>query len=121
MFALSGVLVEAQLNHVMRELGRQQGVQTFTFPASEVKNGAAAVFTLPKNLSGKRLEITPVIGADGYTLDLTVTRPRLDTTQAKGGSLAVSLWSEQTLILSGYLAEEKDRAQVIFITVSLRE
>lgn len=120
-FLVTGVLADAQFKLVFRALAQQQGTAIVALPGSAVENGKEAVFHFPKNLGGQSLAITPVVGADGYTIDLMVTPPILDPAQEKAIITAVTIWSGQTLTLGGYLTEVKDPGRLIFITPTLIE
>lgn len=120
-FSVTGVLTEAQIRLVMRALAQQQGAAIVALPSSVVENGKEAVFHFPENLGGRSFAVTPRVSADGYTIDLMVTPPMLDPAQKEAISSAVTIWSKQTVILGGYLAEANDHSRIIFVTATLLE
>ncbi|MCW0218954.1 MAG: hypothetical protein OJI67_11585, partial [Prosthecobacter sp.] len=118
-FLVTGVLTEAQLSLVMRAVGQQQGAAIVVLPSSAVENGKEAVFHLPENMGGQSFAVTPRVSADGYTIDLNVAPPSLDSAPEIADDSTVTIWSGQTLILGGYLTEVKDQGRLIFVTAIL--
>ena len=69
---------------------------------------------------GRKVVVNPVVGPDGYTVDLSITLP--SAISDKGDiTTAVSIWDGQTVALGGLLSEKdgESRHGMLFITAKI--
>lgn len=111
-FTVSGIFTNAQMQIVMKRLA-ETGAKLEILPANQ-KKGA---YALPASMKGRELKIEPVIGPDGYSIDMTVQTPPQDEDPASGISTAATIWDGQTLVLGAQPSEGVSR--LLFITGSL--
>lgn len=113
-FALSGIFTNAQMEVVVKRLA-ETGAKLEILRASQ-KPGT---YALPASMKGRELKIEPVIGPDGYTIEMTVQTPPQDENPASGISTSITIWDGQTVVLGAQPAEGVSR--LLFITGNMVE
>lgn len=120
--ALTGVLTDPQFQVVIRALNQRKGTTIAPLPSATVKPDAAHTFVIPKELEGVGLTVTPVIGPDGYTIDLNISASSTPPADAAGKvKTAVMIWDGQTVVLGGLKSEDDKgkHSRLIFITARI--
>ncbi len=99
-----------------------KGVSLLSMPSATVKSAQAASM----KASAVECAVTPTIGADGYTIDLTITVSEklggAGEPQQRKVSTAVTIWNGQTVVLGGRLSKDGEkpaRERLIFVTAQL--
>ena len=113
-FTLSGIFTDAQLQVVMKRLAVTDAKLEILRP-----NQKTGAYALPASMNERELKIEPVIGPDGYSIEMTVRTPPQDQNPASGISTAVTIWDGQTVVLGSQPSEGVSR--LLFITGSLIE
>ncbi|MDB6006893.1 MAG: Regulatory sensor-transducer, BlaR1/MecR1 family, partial [Prosthecobacter sp.] len=112
---LSGVLTDPQLQVVIRALAQKKGLQLTSLPSGAVKPGEALMF----KTGDENFDVTPVIGPDGYTIDLKL----LHAGKQRGITTAVTIWDGQTLVMNELLSEDKEkktgRCRIFMLTAKI--
>lgn len=118
-FALSGILTDPQFQVVIRALSQKKGVDLLVLPSVAVKSGQLATLSA----ATQTLNVEPVIGPDGYTIDLSInyedTANEAANPQRKV-TTAVTTWDGQTLVLGGTSTKKdgahKPHSRLVFVT-----
>lgn len=120
-FSLSGVLTDPQFQVVIRALSQIKGAKLSSLPSLTMPNAAPARFTLPKDQGDADFSLRAIMGADGYTLDMTVAIPSPDKDPAKQLNTSATIWDGQTLMLGGPISEDEkgSHSRLIFITAAI--
>lgn len=120
-FSLSGVLTDPQFQVVIRALSQINGVKLTPLPSQAVQNASPVRFTLPKDQGDADLSLRAIMGADGYTLDMTVAIPSPDKNPAKQLNTSATIWDGQTLMIGGPITEDEkgSHSRLIFITAAI--
>jgi hypothetical protein len=111
-FTLSGIFTDAQLQVVMKRLAVTDAKLEILRP-----NQKTGAYALPASMKGREVKIEPVIGPDGYSIEMTVRTPPQDENPASGISTAATIWDGQTLVFGSQPSEGVSR--LLFITGSL--
>ena len=113
-FTVAGVFAAPQLEKIASRLA-DSGTKLEALQSKQ----KTLMYDLPAAWGGQEMRIEPVIGPDGYTIDLVVQIPPLEPTPARRISTAVTIWSGQTLLLG---AQPKDGiSRLLFITGQILE
>ncbi len=120
--SISGVFTDPQFQVVMRALSQMKGMSLVSMPSASVNSAQAASM----KVGAVECEVTPTIGADGYTIDLTIAvSEKLGNAgepQERKVSTAVTIWNGQTVALGGRLSKDGEkpaRERLIFVTAQL--
>ncbi|MBL9183975.1 MAG: M56 family metallopeptidase [Verrucomicrobiaceae bacterium] len=111
-FTVSGIFTNAQMQIVMKRLAETGAKLEILRP-----NQKTGAYALPASMNERELKIEPVIGPDGYSIEMTVRTPPQDENPASGISTAATIWDGQTLVLGAQPSEGVSR--LLFITGSL--
>lgn len=114
-FTVQGILTAQQLEKVFLHLARSRHLVA-SLPGAAVKSGHEAVFDIPQQ-KGRQIKATPVLGADGNTIELTLQAASVDPPQVV--TTAVTIWDGQTVILAGPAAEQDGVQRVIFVSAQM--
>lgn len=117
-FTLQGVMTDAQFQVALRNL-TNGGNNPVSLPNATVKSGKEAVFDMPADVGGPQLKVTPAIGADGHTVDVSIQAASLDPATKRIITTGVTIWNGQTVMMAGRPAGEEKKMRVIFITAAL--
>ncbi len=112
---MQGILTAPQFQAVCVNLAK--GVhKAASLPGAAVKSGHEAVFDIPQQ-KGRQIKATPILGADGNTIDLNLQVTSVDAPQAI--TTAVTIWDGQTVILAGQATEQDGVQRVIFVSAHM--
>lgn len=100
--ALGGVMTSKQFATLVTALQRDNKAQVTDVPVGRVITGEA---TLARIDAEQVLQVTPTIGADDQTIDLNFHL--IKQGEKPGMTTAVTIWSGQTVILSGVIAVDE--------------
>ena len=75
------------------------------------------MYDLPAALGGAEMKIEPVIGQDGYTIDMNIGTPPQNKNTANAITTSVTIWDGQTVVLGSQPSEGISR--LLFITGNL--
>lgn len=100
--ALGGVLTSNQFATLVTALQRGNKVQVTDVPVERVITGEA---TFARINAEQVLQVNPTIGAENLTIDLNLQL--LKQGEQPGMTTAVTIWSGQTVILSGVIAVDE--------------
>lgn len=117
-FTLQGVMTDPQFQVVLRNLSKN-GNKPATLPSVMVKEGKEAVFDMPAEAGGSQLKVTPNIGPDGHTVEVTIQPASLDPASKQIITTGVTIWDGYTVMMAGSPAEKDKTMRVIFITATL--
>lgn len=117
-FILQGVMTDPQFQSALQNLTKS-GSKPASLPHMTVKGGKEAVFDMPAEAGGSQLKVTPEIGRDGQTVNVTIQPASLDPASQKIMTTSVSIWNGQTVMMAGQPAGKEKTMRVIFITASL--
>lgn len=125
MIALAGVFTDPQFQLIIRALSQMKGVDILVMPSMTVKSGQVASM----KAGDVGCEVTPVIGADGYALDLLFKYNGNPVKNAGANdwldvSTIVTIWDGQTVALGGRISKDGEkpaRHRLIFVTANLIE
>lgn len=124
MMAMTGVFTDPQFQVVIRALSQMKGVNLLVMPNTTVKSGESAHM----KAGAVECEVSPVIGADGYSIDLNITaseKPITDgNSKERKVTTSVTVWDGQTVALGGRLSKDGEkpaRHRLIFVTAKLIE
>jgi hypothetical protein len=87
------ILDSAEAERLLKGLESEKGFQVSTFPEISVPSGQDATF----ELSDLMVRATPVVGADGFTIDLS-TSAALNGQDAPSSAKNI-LWTGQTVVM----------------------
>ncbi len=113
-FTVSGIFTDPQFVRVMKSLAVSDAKLEVLKP-----NPKPQMYVLPAAMGGQEMKVEPVIGPDGYTIELTIRTPSQDQNPASGISTAITIWDGQTVVLGSQPSEGVSR--LLFITGSLIE
>ena len=120
--ALAGVFTDPQFQVIIRALSQMKGMSLVSMPSMTVNSAQAA----STKAGAVECEVKPVIGGDGYTIDLTIAvseKPGgAGEPQPRKVSTAVTIWAGQTVALGGRLTKDGEkpaRHRLIFVTSQL--
>jgi type II secretory pathway component GspD/PulD (secretin) len=120
--SLTGVFTDPQFQVIIRALSQMKGVSLLSMPSATVTSAQAASM----KAGAVECEVTPAIGADGYTMDLTIVvseKPGgAGEHQPRNVSTAVTIWDGQTVVLGGRISkigEKPARHRLVFVTAQL--
>ncbi|MBL9145713.1 MAG: hypothetical protein JNM99_18690 [Verrucomicrobiaceae bacterium] len=120
--ALTGIFTDPQFQVVMRALSQMKGMSLVSMPSASVNSAQAASM----KAGAVECEVTPAIGADGYTIDLTIAVSEklggAGEPQQRKVSTAVTIWNGQTVVLGGRLSKDGEKPahhRLIFVTAQL--
>ncbi len=120
--SLTGVFTDPQFQVVIRALSQKKGVSLLSMPSTTVKSAEVGSM----KAGAVECEVSPVIGADGYTLDLTIAVSEKPGTagehQQRKVSTSVTIWDGQTVALGGRLSkngEKPARHRLILVTAQM--
>ena len=112
-FTLAGILTDSQFQKVMKSLSVKAGFKLEVIKPKQ----QSQMYDLPAALGGSEMKIEPVIGPDGYTIEMVVQAPPQEPRPARGISTSVTIWNGQTLVLGAQPSEGISR--LLFITGQL--
>jgi type II secretory pathway component GspD/PulD (secretin) len=123
--ALTGVFTDPQFQVIIRALSQKKGVSLLSMPSANVKSAQLASMKAGE----VECEVTPVIGADGYSIDLLIQYNENPVKNAGANespdvSTIVTIWDGQTVALGGRLSKDGEkpaRHRLIFVTAKLIE
>ncbi len=115
---VAGVLTEAQFQVALRTLTKSDH-KPATLPKATVKGGEEAVFNLPAGAGGARLEVSPVIGPDGSTVELAIAAVNPTLAAKSKVTTGITIWNGQTVMMAGEPLDKDKTMRVIFITATL--
>ncbi|MBE2287722.1 MAG: M56 family metallopeptidase [Prosthecobacter sp.] len=113
-FTLSGIFTAAQMEVVVKRLAVRDAKLEILRP-----NQKTGAYALPASMNERELKIEPVIGPDGYSIEMTVRTPSQDENPSSGISTAVTIWDGQTVVLGSQPSEGVSR--LLFITGNMVE
>ena len=120
--ALTGIFTDPQFQVVIRALSQMKGMSLVSMPSASVNSAQAASM----KAGAVECEVTPTIGADGYTIDLTIAVSEklggAGEPQQRKVSTAVTIWNGQTVVLGGRLSKDGEKPahhRLIFVTAQL--
>lgn len=126
-FTLAGVMTPDQCTAALRALEKRGDAKLVSYPVMTTPSTKAATVSSKSVLADKALDgfsmiVTPVTGADGHTIDLTIA-----ATDHTGGrrtgpiTTAVTLWDGQTVVLGGLVGEDEKGwlSRLIFISAKV--
>ncbi|MEM7698568.1 MAG: hypothetical protein AAF236_09215, partial [Verrucomicrobiota bacterium] len=116
--ALVGIYTGEQFQHLRQELGRHQDFEWTAIPSVVAQSGETSVF----EFDDWRSELTPVLGAEKFSIDLAITFPGLDgsediSTETVSGATQVTVRDGETILLSRLQRGEAPR--LLFVTTRL--
>ena len=125
MIALAGVFTDPQFQLIIRALSQIKGVDILVMPSMTVKSGQVASM----KAGDVGCEVTPVMGADGYALDLLIkyngnSVKNAGANESPDVSTIVTIWDGQTVALGGRISKDGEkpaRHRLIFVTANLIE
>ncbi|MCB1208745.1 MAG: hypothetical protein KDK97_05440, partial [Verrucomicrobiales bacterium] len=97
-FTLEGILTDPQLKTLLAAAQTKQDLSIDVWPEAVIPTGKDT--TLP-NQSGHELHVTPVLGPDGNTVDLTISILKFPPDRRTSVQTSVTIWDGQTVILGG--------------------
>jgi hypothetical protein len=100
--AMGGVMSSDQFTALVKDLKQDSRVRVTDVPVERVITGEA---TLARINADQVLQVTPTIGTDGRTIDLNLHLIKQD--EKPGMTTTVTIWSGQTVILSGIIAVDE--------------
>jgi len=100
--ALGGVMTTKQFANLVTSLQRDNKAQVTDVPVGRVSTGET---TFAQINAGQVLQVTPTLGAENLTIDLNLHLPKQG--EQPGLTTAVTIWSGQTVILSGVIAVDE--------------
>ncbi len=113
-FTMSGIFTQPQFEKLMKSLADSGAKLESLKP-----NPKPQMYVLPAAMGGHEMKVEPMIGPDGYTIELIIRTPSQDQKNATGISTAVTIWDSQTVVLGSQASEGVSR--FLFITGSLIE
>lgn len=142
MATLSGILSDPQYRMVVQALERRQGTEILAVPRVTTVSGRQARVSIDP---GPSVDITPVVGADGYSVELAVNftwdkpveapKPPVPPKRGDGpvrkepapktkrlsASTRAIVWDGQTLVVGLEIAQEKNgrKQTMLFITPTI--
>ncbi len=114
-FTMSGIFTQLQFEKVMKSIAFSADAKLEVLKP----NPKPQMYVLPAAMGGQEMKIEPVIGPDGYTIELTIRTPSQDQNPARIISTAITIWDGQTVVLGSQPSEGVSR--FLFITGSLIE
>lgn len=114
-FTVQGILTAPQFQVVCANLAKS-GHEPALLPGAAVKSGHEAVFDVPQQ-EGRQIKATPVLGPDGYTIELSLQVTSSDPSQVV--TTALTLWDGQTVILAGQATGQHGVQRVIFVSAQM--
>ncbi|MFO1437901.1 MAG: M56 family metallopeptidase [Verrucomicrobiaceae bacterium] len=112
-FTLAGVFTAPQLEILMKRLAAEAGVKIEVINPKQ----QSQMYDLPAALGGSEMKIDPVIGQDGYTIDMNIGTPPQNKNTANAITTSVTIWDGQTVVLGSQPSEGISR--LLFITGNL--
>lgn len=120
--ALTGVFTDPQFQVVMRALSQMKGMSLVLMPSASVNSAQAASM----KAGAVECEVTPTIGADGYTIDLTISLREKTVHEGREQEHkainTVTIFDGQTVAMGGRLSKDGDkpaRHRLVFVTANL--
>ncbi len=115
-FILSGVFTQPQFEKLMKKLAVSDAKLEVLKP-----NLKPPMYVLPATMGGQQMKVEPVIGPDGYTIEMNIRilTNSQDQNPASGISTAITIWDGQTVVLGSQPSEGVSR--LLFLTGSLIE
>jgi hypothetical protein len=113
-FILSGVFTQPQFEKLMKKLAVSDAKLEVLKP-----NPKPPMYVLPAAMGGQEMKIDPMIGPDGYTIEMNIRilTNSQDQNPASGISTAITIWDGQTVVLGSQPSEGVSR--LLFITGQL--
>lgn len=111
-FTMAGVITATQMEKVVKRLAADAGAKLEVIKPKQ----KSQMYDLPAAWGGHEMKIEPVIGPDGYTIDMMVHAPA-QAPDPRGISTSVTIWDGQTVLLSAQPTEEA--TCILFITGTL--
>jgi hypothetical protein len=113
-FTVSGIFTDPQFVRVMKSLAVSDAKLEVLKP-----NPKPQMYVLPAAMGGQEMKIDPLIGPDGYTIEMNIRilTNSQDQNPATGISTALTIWDGQTVVLGSRPSEGVSR--FLFITGSL--
>lgn len=112
-FTLAGVFTAPQLEKLMKRLAAEAGVKIEVINPKQ----QSQMYDLPAALGGAEMKIEPVIGQEGYTIDMNIGTPPQNKNTANAITTSVTIWDGQTVVLGSQPSEGISR--LLFITGNL--
>lgn len=120
-WSLQAVFVEEQLQKVLGRL-RQDSNAALALPIQKAAaSGTETVFTSDEGSKLGALKVTPVIGADGYTVDLVVELQGEAGDTPPLSPTSISIWNGQTVMFCSSPSGTGKDAKAVFLTVGWPE
>lgn len=118
---LRAVFVEEQLQKMLGHLKKDPKASLTPAIQKMAAGGAETVFTSANGYKLGAFKVTPVIGADGYTVDLRVELHGDGTGVPKFPPTSVTVWNGQTVMFCSSPSGTGKDATAIFLTVGWPE
>lgn len=126
LFTVAGVFTPAQFAKLIQGIGRHQEAKVTSYPVVNGMNGKPA--TIPEQAKEPRdltVKIEPVVGPEGYTIDLSIqiTDHRFEVLRQTSVTTAITLWNGQTVALGGLVRKDEkgSLSRLVFITVKMAD
>ena len=126
-FTLAGVMTPEQSTAALRALEKRGDAKIVSYPAMTTTSTKAATISskgmlADKALDGFSMTVTPVTGADGYAIDLTIAATDHTEGRRTGPiTTAVTIWDGQTVVLGGLMGEGEKGclSRLVFISTKM--
>jgi beta-lactamase regulating signal transducer with metallopeptidase domain len=112
-FAVTGIFTDPQFVRAMKRFATDPDAKLEVLKP----NPKPQMYVLPAAMGGQEMKVEPVIGPDGYTIELTIRTNSQGQNPASGISTAITIWDGQTVVLGSQPSEGVSR--FLFITGSL--
>lgn len=117
---ISGVFTDPQYQVMIRALSKKKGVDMLSAPSVMTRSNQSAIIQVGE----KRWGIIPVVGADGFTIDLELYLPRHGEALYEEGekpksSAGVTIWDGQIVAWSEKI--DDDTSRIVFIKAQLMD
>ncbi len=118
-YFFGGILTDPQLQVIVRNLVKNDGLKPLVLGRGMVANGKESTFDVPAALGGHQLTVTPSIDSD-RTIELQMQASNSGNAAVHGATTtAATILDGQTVILAGQPAEKEKTTRCLFITTKL--